>query len=245
MSRAFVVDGVEYALDINGNRYEVMIPGTKCPVSAGVLEQWYWEEQMSLRDICSHLENVYFCRISDSTILRIFTNTGINLRNNKQATQIKFRKKPGLLAAFLEKAGRNGTTAEHLKSIRGKAIKNRIINNQARRVVKICPLCFTKFSVRQCEAHRIYCSKSCALRRPNKNRVSINGLLCPYCYRPSVSLRKRYFKHAHFKCLCQREFVRPIIELGLRQDLEAAGALDNGRILLSAFVTEKEKATTL
>jgi len=46
-----------------------------------------------------------------------------------------------------------------------------------------------------------------------------------------------------FRCWdCGKRATRPIIELGLRRDLEAAGALGDGRILASAFKTKQEQA---
>jgi hypothetical protein len=93
-----------------------------------------------------------------------------------------------------------------------------------------------------------FCSKSCLAKFVNKTpglgirraesrskSAAINGLICPHCKHPRM-VKSGRCKYRKFRCsVCRHITIRPIIEFGLRQDLEAAGALDDDRILASAF----------
>jgi hypothetical protein len=107
------------------------------------------------------------------------------------------------------------------------------------RPVKLCVYCNCQFKPE--ETGRKFCSVACA----SKARiVFLSGIKCPKCLLEKCQWGGNYAKFKRIACrACECSFTRPIIELGLRQDLEAAGALDDGRILASAFQKHDQEAS--
>ena len=255
-----VIDGVEYAIGMNGERYEVMIPGTKCPVSIGVLKQWYEYELMSISEIALKLRERYSAPIHKNCMRRILSGTGVQIRTKKEVMAVRIKKgtAPGHSPKSRDSASAKMKILNSERSDRGvwakslkKACDASARNAALRRIKFDCDQCgkelsMTPYKASCCVNH--FCNMLCANRfnanqRREKNRI--NSLICPSCFSPSMHSKGSYSRTwRKFYCdACKKITLRPIIELGLRQDLEAAGALDNGRILVSAFVTEKEKAT--
>lgn len=246
-----IIDGKEYAVNLKGEQYEVMIPGTKCPVSIGVLEQWYWKEGLSGDDISVRIENNFSVKYGDEWIYRVLRKNGIALRGSKQASLIR-KKNKGDTYTGLRRGGGNNASFDVLEKNRKKAIKAWVSICANKRTSVKCAMCNKVFSVRPSKKHQECCSNSCAATLRHQRRILLRpiiiGIICPSCKCPTLYARgyQRLPSGSicRFACAaCRSETHEPIIELGLRQDLEAAGALDDGRILASAFVTEKEKAT--
>jgi len=63
-------------LNTKGEEYEPMIPGTKCPVSVGVLEQWYWGESMTFKLISTRLRSLFFVSYDISSLRMLFNREG-------------------------------------------------------------------------------------------------------------------------------------------------------------------------
>lgn len=122
-----------------------------------------------------------------------------------------------------------------------------------------CPECCTHFKCKPSQFNRgvnTFCSRSCrakfynAQRTPDTQRkmsetcsikAAIVGLICPRCKEMRIVLGGKIGGCQRFRCsACRYNLMRPIIDLGLRKDLEAAGALDDGRILASVFAKEGE-----
>jgi len=246
-----IENGVEYAVNLNGERYEVVIPGTKCPVSAEILRQWYWDKGMSLAGIHDHLKESFLVQISDATLGRIFKNSGIKTRTISQVSKMNADMDGRIRKLHLANIAKPGAPIDQLNKIRPLAIKNRILVCLKRKILKSCPVCRSPFYVPPSRKDRVTCSKSCNAKRLNDQRRQSKeytfGLICPSCYSNKMYFTGSSCREAILlkilRCAeCRKRTVRPILELGLRQDLEAAGALDDGRILASAFKSSGDEA---
>lgn len=224
-------------VDLDGNEYEAMIPGTKCPVSAGILENWYWKEGLAQRDISERVENLYAVHCAQSTIGDWLRLCGIKRRPSsnygKKAAPQTFKKERNNWIRSEE--GR----AHLLKNQKKASLASARKKGKEAAVYSECLHCGVEFKHIRCKK-RLFCSISCRNRhlgQRNKSRSQIKELICPTCF---SCLRLAGFtgckSYRKFMCPdCHKETNRPVIEFGLRQDLEAAGMIDNGRILAEAF----------
>lgn len=251
-----IIDGVEYAVGLNGERYEVMIPGTKCPVSAGVLEQLYWTKGHSGEEISDYLVTKFSVSVSGGTIRDWMKKSGIDRRSTSYIASKMRIANTGKRLAYCkseecrEKARSLGKKTGRLRALDPlflKAMKNGVKVSAERRVLagRVTIQCATCKSFKSVHKFRVekgqykYCSVRCANKA---RRLFVKSLLCPFCSSFLISSCGVDNGWRVFKCSgCERRTIRPVIELGLRQDLEAAGALDDGRILASAF--QKEPAS--
>lgn len=240
-----IIDGVEHAVNLKGELYEVMIPGTKCPVSAGVLGNWYFSERMTLAEIADRIYEDQFVRYSVSGLWKVFNNAGIKRRGIVSARKIA--KEKGHLNHIDYGKGLRNFRAQGRKPCAPKSARVRagvasgIVRRRNMKFIN-CAVCNTLFHLRKQEIK--CCSDECGkvlLRQTMQRKFAVQGLTCPRCFYPSVYCKKDCnSRFVSFCCAgCRRHSVRPIIERGLRRDLEAAGALDDGRILVSAFVEQK------
>jgi len=75
-------------VNLIGEEYEPQIPGTKCPVSAEVLDQWYWGEGLCLRSIRQKIEATYLISVNNTSIRRWMIKSGKRLRTRVNACLI-------------------------------------------------------------------------------------------------------------------------------------------------------------
>jgi hypothetical protein len=236
-----IIDGVEYAVNLNGERYEVMIPGTKCPVSAGVLEEWYWSrESNTLKSIAKKISNEWTISCTGVTVRNWMKRCNIRTRPRnhpmtiRQCTSNLIYKPNGRSLENLSKLAKMRSKIDRMKQIKAvtKANKKRIC-----RLRVVCDYCNKEFEkVPSAVGKQNFCSRSCSSSRKSRVRIGVNGVRCPKCFSIRISLQSN--KHGYFASVCREckaSSVRPLLGFGLRQDLEASGALDDGRILASAF----------
>lgn len=233
-------------LNFRSEEYEPMILGTRCPVSPDVLRQWYWEEGLSCTEISIRLTGTGF-KCTEGAIRRYMKIAGIERRANFEGFKL-----------HISKFGFSTAMRENFKNL---CLASAKIRREKRTANKTCLNCGTSFYISLSHINRgegKYCSRKCRciarstgkykarrtgefkIKRPRKYKTKnveiLNNLSCPSC--GNAELRKRGLREKSqlFCCReCMHRTVRPIIKPGLLQDLEAAGALDDGRILVSAF----------
>lgn len=242
-------------LDLNNENRDPGIPGTKCPVSAQVLEGWY-RKGMSLSEISERIEELFSIKCSMTSISNWLNKIGVFRRTPSQYMRIAYKKNPGKwkkskdeMDILREKARLSIINNPELIKKRNACLRLGSKNIKKTGVLKNCPVCKKEFYVVKSDnRENNCCSRSCKStlqHRNNRPRIVLNGLICPNCFCPSIRAKGRRVCAGKiirnwFCVSCTKETLRPIIELGLRQDLEAAGALDDGRILASAFQKREE-----
>jgi transposase-like protein len=241
---------VKKYVNLLGEEYEPMIPGTKCPVSAGVLEEWYWGEGMSQQDIANRLAADFYCVVSCGMVGTYMRKGGVRTRSRSDAASKWMKIKGHPIESTELKEKLIAATRERLKTAEGiaqthRGLKKAIIasanSRKSQRPEYKCHVCKKSFTVQK-SARRCalkYCSKKCSSPANSPRPKIIKNMFCLRCSAQSLCSRGAASGFIRFYCTeCNRYSIRPIIELGLRQDLEAAGALDDGRILASAFSQE-------
>lgn len=209
--------------------------GTKCPVTPMALWEMYVGQKKSAVKIGGDLG------VDRGTVGVWLGKSGIARRSLSSCMALRW-KDPIERAALVECK---------------KGDKNRHIMREASRVaawiktengiiLRTCAACGCGIKVRKSDLkERNFCSRLCRsksfghVKRGNQKKsgetLSINsaihGLICPNCKEPRLVKGVPYGVFRRFKCsLCRRCTSRPIIELGLRLELEAEGLLDDGRI---------------
>ena len=229
-------------INLRGEEYEAMIPGTKCPVSAGVLEQWYWDKKMSCAEISLKLLDMGF-KCSEQSIRHYMKIANIKKRLPGDAIRVYIKKNGFPERHYTRPRGRcsDDISRANLQKAICASVKLRTTKG---RITKKCSYCGNSMSVKLSMLSRgegKYCSRECRLQgnigiKYKTKNTAIKGMTCPYCFSNLLLSEGQRKGYRSFGCKnCARKTIRPIIEFGLRQDLEAAGALDDGRILASAF----------
>jgi hypothetical protein len=229
---------------------------TKCPVSP--LELWDMYQKLTSKEIALQIGNV--CRESVDDWLK---KSGVILRDHRRSNKdfprshrITHRE---ILSERLKLAHAEGkipkTSHQQLLEMNKKAVAALRANCEARKVVLHCKNCSSEVKRTQGEINKAlrnhhdgaFCSRRCATIFRNQQRemsIKMTGLHCPHCKSNFIIRAGEERGRQAFRCKdCGKSTRKPIIELGLRQDLEAAGALDDGRILTSAFLTEKQASS--
>lgn len=237
-------------VNLRGEEYEPMITGTNCPVSLAVLEQWYWEDGLSCRKIAAKILAVYQVPLDGSQISYFFKKNNIQKRTRRQLyTQglAKIIKTKEHRLRGLDAMNALVSTYETVE-LQKRAAHARKFKKKVKHYSKPCDYCGKELEKappsRWNRSTTHFCNRSCRMhyhsthRRPAQPFI---GMSCPKCFAEELFSSGTNGNFKKFYCgICHEYSIQPIMERSLRQDLEAAGALDDGRILASAFQKPQE-----